>query len=128
NNLRGVIEINQPSAKDAIIGGDDIITGGRGSDTLVGGSGADKFVFKRNESLLTGEFDVIKDFEVGVDKFEFQGWGNNINASRWFNNEISQGGIIDTQDGALFRSDYGGTVLFKDVSVVDLSYSDFRFS
>ncbi|WP_424095602.1 lectin-like protein [Moorena producens] len=128
NNLRGVIEINQPSTKDTIIGGDDIITGGRGSDTLVGGSGADKFVFKRNESLLTGEFDVIKDFEVGVDKFEFQGWGNNINASRWFNNEISQRGIIDTQDGALFRSDYGGTVLFKDVSVVDLSYSDFSFA
>ncbi|NEO92458.1 MAG: calcium-binding protein [Moorea sp. SIO3G5] len=114
---------------DTLFGGsdDDILIGGRGSDVMSGGSGADQFVFERNQSLLSGEFDVIKDFEVGVDQIEFWGWGY-IDASNWFSGVIAEGRLTDTQDGALFHSNYGGKVLFEGVNAHELSDSDFVFA
>ncbi len=86
--------------------GNDILIGGRGNDVLVGGHDNDKFVFERGESLLTGEFDVIQDFQVGADKIVFNGWGN-INSEQWLSQMFTQGQIIDTNDGAIFNFDTG---------------------
>ncbi|NEO89366.1 MAG: hypothetical protein F6K56_03525 [Moorea sp. SIO3G5] len=107
--------------------GDDILNGGRGSDVMTGGQGYDHFIFKENKSLLPGEFDVIKDFEVGVDKIEFHGWGN-IDPQEWLNSVIYEGRITNTEDGTLFQANDGGKVLIEGVSVEDLSGSDFSFS
>jgi hypothetical protein len=49
--------------------GDDVLNGGSGNDTLIGGFGADRFVhgdFDRG-------FDIILDFEVGIDTLSFEG-------------------------------------------------------
>ncbi|HEY9699550.1 MAG TPA: calcium-binding protein [Trichocoleus sp.] len=48
--------------------GDDLLRGGKGPDTLVGGQGADTFVFEKGTGV-----DVIKDFQVGVDRLGFMG-------------------------------------------------------
>jgi len=52
------------AGNDVLIGGlgDDVIEGGEGDDILRGGEGSDKFIL----SAASG-FDIIKDFEVGVD-------------------------------------------------------------
>ncbi|MDU8912150.1 choice-of-anchor L domain-containing protein [Aestuariicoccus sp. MJ-SS9] len=57
---------------DLVIGGlgSDTINGGSGNDTLMGGAGADMFVFNDPRD---GEFDMIVDFEVGVDTIRFTG-------------------------------------------------------
>ncbi|NEO13393.1 MULTISPECIES: calcium-binding protein [unclassified Moorena] len=113
---------------DTLVGGsnDDILIGGRDSDMMTGGSGADQFVFELNQSLLSGEYDVIKDFEVGVDQIEFRGWGY-IDSSYWFSGVIAEGRLTDTHNGALFHSNYGGKVLFEGVNAHELSHSDFVF-
>lgn len=117
------------SGDDTLIGGegDDIVVGGRGSDVMTGSEGNDNFVFEIWKSLRYGENDVITDFEVGVDQIEFQGWGH-IDSEYWFSGVLSEGRIVDTQDGALFHSNYGGEVLFEGVNVADLSASDFMFA
>ncbi len=114
---------------DTLVGGyhNDTLVGGRGSDVMTGGSGADQFVFELNQSLLSGEYDVIKDFEVGVDQIEFRGWGY-IDSSYWFNGVIAEGRLTDTHDGALFHSNYGGNVLFEGVNAHELSHSDFVYA
>lgn len=52
---------------DLLIGGrgDDDLTGGRGDDTLAGGPGRDVFRF-----AAASGFDVIRDFELGVDRLD----------------------------------------------------------
>ncbi len=110
-------------AYDKVLGKDTIV-GGRGSDIMTGGAGRDRFVFVHNDSLLTGEYDVITDFEVGVDKVEFQGWGS-FDTVTWFNGAVSQGRFMNTTDGTLFKSNYGGQVLFADVELSQLSGQDF---
>lgn len=58
------------AGRDVLAGGaghsNDIITGLQGRDVLVGGAGADKFVY----TSLIDFFDVVVDFEVGVDKLD----------------------------------------------------------
>lgn len=110
--------LNGGRGNDKLYGswGDDVLIGGSGNDVLVGGNGYDKFVFKRGldkilnccDSLLKSEFDVIKDFKVGIDKIEFDGWGD-INAKTWLNKMFDQGKISDTKDGLLFNLDAGDT-------------------
>ncbi len=55
---------------DVLLGGEgvDTLLGGKGNDTLTGGADADLFVFATG-----GGDDVVTDFEVGVDDFEFVG-------------------------------------------------------
>ena len=48
--------------------GNDILNGGDGNDTLVGGQGADTFVV----AIASGQ-DIIRDFELGVDRIGLQG-------------------------------------------------------
>ena len=114
---------------DEIVGGedDDTLTGGRGSDEMTGGDGSDTFVFVRDRSLLTGEVDVITDFEPGVDTIEFRGWSG-LNPQTWFNDAVADERFANTSQGTRFFSNYGGEVLFEGISVNDLSGSDFYFA
>jgi Ca2+-binding RTX toxin-like protein len=48
------------------LNGKDTLSGGKGYDTLYGGAGADQFIF--DVSLSSGNADVLKDFQSGVDK------------------------------------------------------------
>ena len=50
--------------------GADVLNGGKDDDTLTGGGGADVFVFNRNAG-----FDVITDFENGVDRIDLSAFG-----------------------------------------------------
>ena len=53
-------------------GGDDFIIGGLGKDTMTGGEGADRFVFRGGADSDLATRDIITDFQVGVDKLEFE--------------------------------------------------------
>ncbi|NEO69148.1 calcium-binding protein [Moorena sp. SIO3H5] len=107
--------------------GDDTLVGGGGSDTMVGGSGADTFVFNRSDSLLGDDFDIIKDFQVGLDKVKFQGFGQ-IDSKTWYNNGINQGYLTNTSNGALLSDAKGGEVLFENVNLNQLKHSDVYFA
>jgi Ca2+-binding RTX toxin-like protein len=48
------------------LNGKDTLSGGKGYDTLYGGAGTDQFIF--DISLSSGNADVLKDFQSGVDK------------------------------------------------------------
>lgn len=65
------------NGNDTLIGGsgNDLLVGGRGADHYYGGSGADLFVFGLDDLPATGTplaVDIIHDFEVGVDKLNFE--------------------------------------------------------
>ncbi|MDZ8084760.1 MAG: hypothetical protein RMY16_04055 [Nostoc sp. DedQUE12b] len=87
---QGNDSLNGDDGNDTLYGGkgNDTLYGGSGNDVLVGGEGNDTFTFKRTDTLLKKELDVIQDFQVGVDKLVLDGWG-------------SRGNITDTSDGAL---------------------------
>lgn len=80
--------------------GNDVITGGRGDDILVGGEGNDTFIFHCKDTLFGNDFDVIQDFEIGMDTIVFRKWGN-IDTEDWLQN----GNITDTNEGVLFKLD-----------------------
>ena len=46
--------------------GDDVVVGGRGSDVLLSGPGTDVYEFFADQ-VIEGEFDLIRDFELGAD-------------------------------------------------------------
>lgn len=94
---------------------DDNLIGGRGNDVLVGGDDYDTFIFQKGDSLLFGEYDVIQDFEVGVDKIQFMGWSN-----------IAK--MVDTDDGTLLTLNPGGKLLLEGLNISQLNPSDFIFS
>lgn len=48
--------------------GDDVLWGGRGDDRMIGGNGADVFIFKSASQDGVTDFDIIADFQSGVDK------------------------------------------------------------
>ncbi|MEH2024415.1 calcium-binding protein [Nostoc sp.] len=87
---QGNDSLNGGDGNDTLYGGlgNDVLNGGSGDDVLVGGDGNDTFTFKRSDTLLKKDFDVIQDFQVGIDKIALNGWG-------------SLGNITDTNDGAL---------------------------
>lgn len=47
--------------------GNDVLRGGRGDDRLNGGNGADVFIFRGQTNDGITDFDVIADFQVGID-------------------------------------------------------------
>lgn len=61
------------TSANMIVGGvnSDTISGGKGSDTLTGGLGADVFKFNTGDSGQTNNFDVIQDFQKGVDIIDY---------------------------------------------------------
>ena len=70
-NISGNILLGE-GGDDRIFGGagDDVLSDGTGIDLLFGGAGADIFVFTAD-----GDVDVVKDFEVGVDRLDVSLWG-----------------------------------------------------
>lgn len=69
--------------------GDDSLTDGAGVDQLTGGSGADIFVM-----TLDGNSDIIRDFELGVDKIDVSLWGANAIGDLAFTDHASGRVII----------------------------------
>ena len=93
--------------------GNDTLTGGGGNDVLVGGAGADTFVFKVNDGV-----DTIEDFEDGTDIIRLTKSGLTFD-----------GLTITNDDGdAVITYDQGDSIRLEDVSVDDLSASDFAFA
>ncbi|MBW4614596.1 MAG: hypothetical protein KME21_15235 [Desmonostoc vinosum HA7617-LM4] len=116
---------------DKLYGGwdDDLLNGGRGSDILCGGDGYDKFVFNRQDSLLKGEYDVIRDFQVGIDKIVFQNWGY-ANSDNWLEKMFAQGRISDTQAGVRFELNCGlnqGVLLLSGITFNQISSESIIF-
>lgn len=73
------------SGDDQLDGGDgnDFIVGGSGKDTMTGGSGSDVFVFNAasETSTLAASRDIIRDFQIGVDKIDVSAIDANLNVS-----------------------------------------------
>jgi len=69
NTLKGF------AGADVILGGagNDRLEGGTGRDNLTGGADADTFVFRNGDSGTTWTtFDIVQDFQTGVDKIDLQ--------------------------------------------------------
>ncbi len=113
---RGNDVLNGGDGDDKIFGGlgNDILIGGRGNDVLVGGDGEDTFVFQQLDSFLSTDKNVIRDFEVNVDKVQFLGL-------------ILTNQLVDTQNGALLTLN-NTKVLFEGVFVDQLNASNFEFA
>lgn len=85
--------------------GADRIYDGAGSDELQGGAGADIFVFAAD-----GEFDEIRDFQVGEDLIDVSAWGASSFAD-----------LTLIQDNSHVRLTYEGEILeIKSTSLDDL--------
>ena len=77
-------DIDGGDGDDVILGGDgadvikggagnDTVTGGAGADTITGGDGNDVYVYtaKTDSGVDADTFDIIKDFSIADDKFDF---------------------------------------------------------
>ena len=123
-------KIHGGDGNDTLIGGpgDDTLVGGIGNDVMRANPGKDLFLFHKDDSLLTGELDIIKDFKADKAQIKLQGWGT-MNAS-----DLLQGiatspfQIADTSDGTLLSSSSGGKVLLEGVKVNQLNAGNFLFS
>jgi hypothetical protein len=89
---------------------------------MSGGEGADLFVF--NE-FVAGDFDIITDFEVGIDSFfiRVDDLDNGGNGLQGFVDAL---GIVDTVAGAQFNVN-GNDVLVEAVLAADLTLDSFTF-
>jgi Ca2+-binding RTX toxin-like protein len=99
DTLRGIENVLSTNVKDTITGnsannrlegraGNDVLSGGGGADTIVGGTGSDDMtggtgadVFDFNAfdemSLASGStFDIIRDFQSGVDRIDLRDLGD----------------------------------------------------
>lgn len=77
--------------------GNDLLIGSSGNDVLIGGDGNDTFWFKKVDTFLRNDFDVIQDFQVG-DKIVLNGWGS---ANSIF--KLGSVNITDTKHGAIIK-------------------------
>jgi Ca2+-binding RTX toxin-like protein len=86
--------LNGGAGRDTLFGeaGNDRLVGGAGGDDMTGGLGRDTFVFNLAErSGFVHQRDIVRDFEVGVDKIEFAGTG------------------VDSMSDLTITSGYGGS-------------------
>jgi hypothetical protein len=93
-------EISGGGGDDTLSGGsgDDTLTGGSGSDELTGGAGSDTFVFAPGDGI---GFDVITDFEIGVDQLDLTAFGlTGIGVPG-----VIEGGVIIGDDGVVDEVD-----------------------
>jgi serralysin len=112
--------LNGGNGNDSLYGGlgNDVLIGDRGNDVLVGGDGNDTFTFKRVDTFLRNDFDVIQDFQVGIDKIVLDSWGK-------------LGNITDTQDGAVIKLDSllnQETILISGVSASQINSQSIFFT
>ena len=64
-------------------GGDDVLIGGSGVDDLFGGAGSDTFVLSSGYG-----FDVIRDFEDGVDRIELNFGFSDLRLDAYSNGDV----------------------------------------
>jgi len=115
---------DQPFGGDAndVIGGgndDDTLNGGLGADILTGDGGIDVFVFNPGEtenSGNTGIYDVITDFQDGIDLIDFSAFGFTSTAD-----------FVITQPGDTVISIDGGNDQVHLTGVPTLTDDDFIF-
>ena len=100
------------STDDYLIGGagDDVLIAGSGQDRLYGGEGEDTFVM----SSLAKGFDIVYDFEIGVDKIGLNG----------FSFDQLQFSIYNGTDLDICGPD-GLRMVLRNVSLADISSVDF---
>ncbi len=112
-----LVEINDTSV--ALLR--DTLTGTHNTrDSLTSGGNHGNFVVTKDD-FNAGKSD-IKNFEVGKDEVDFQGWGN-VDASAWFQGHQP----VDTDKGALLTVSPGQSLLFEGVYANQLSASNFHF-
>ncbi|MCC5606613.1 M10 family metallopeptidase C-terminal domain-containing protein [Nostoc sp. CHAB 5834] len=129
---QGNDKLHGGSGDDVLIGGegDDVLVGGDGydkfvfnfnnsflagnvdgvQDLLVGigiNLGIDSLI-NVSDRFSKSEFDVIKDFEIGIDKIELTGL-HDTDADTWLNEMFYQGNITNTKDGLLLSFNSGNT-------------------
>ncbi len=120
----------QPNTQVSLNGtaGNDVIFATGNSDTLTGGKGADQFVFGPHSG--SADKDVIKDFEVGIDKIvldhirgvpNLSGPFGDLKLTLW---ELS-GGIEQKGNNTLIHLDGGDTLQLNNVHMSQLHASDF---
>jgi Ca2+-binding RTX toxin-like protein len=103
--------------------GHDMLDGGKGDDVFIGGTGADAFMVMPDSGN-----DVVLDFEATG---AAQGSFDHIALIDILPQQVH---VTDTADGALVWWDTNGdatadgSILLKDVPVVDLRQSDFMFN
>ncbi|MDU8912148.1 M10 family metallopeptidase C-terminal domain-containing protein [Aestuariicoccus sp. MJ-SS9] len=98
--------------------GGDRINGGLGDDDLIGGAGADIFIFN---DLVGGEWDIILDFQDGLDLIRLSGVEGQGLAGKFAALSITDGSF-----GAVVQ--YGGHRIDVDgVDAADLDAGDFLF-
>ncbi len=114
------------SGEETLTGGSDgdTLIGGKGKNTLYGNGGADIFTVSERLASGSGSHDVIKDFELGVDKIDVSVFG----ISSW-----DQLAAIRTDTGSetYLRAYYGShayTIEISGVTFSSLTASDFIFS
>jgi Ca2+-binding RTX toxin-like protein len=124
------------AGKDVLTGGlgDDRLVGGRGTDTLDGGEGADTFVWQAWNDSGTGRgADVIRGFEVGVDKLDVSALFTDVEAT-WIGSDRfsrTEGEVrYDERSGMLWFDRDGNGV--RDMAIafepgVALTADDFLF-
>ncbi len=113
--------LNTATGTDTIYGGtgDDRINAGEENDTMTGGLGRDTFVFNQ---MISGEVDLVTDFEAGEDHLEIY-WVPGANAAAKFSN------LAPTQMGDdVYLTLRGHRIILEDVDLGDLSGSDFIFT
>lgn len=106
--------------------GNDVLIGGSGNDVLVGGGGKDTFIFKKADTHLRNDFDIIKDFQVGFDKIVLDGWD-------YTNSSLKLGGIniTNSKDGAVIKLDSlfnQETILLSGVSASHINSQSIAFT
>lgn len=79
-------------------GGNDLLYGGAGHNTLSGGAGGDTFVIDAAALAQMGVFDVIADYESGVDMIDLSGIFTSIGVSA--SNEVAAALSVTFSDGA----------------------------
>ncbi|SFD70197.1 CAP domain-containing protein [Roseivivax sediminis] len=108
---------------DTIFGqaGADSINGGAGNDILSGGTGADIFIWN---DLISGEADIVTDFEPGLDRLRLTGIDNAPGSG--LVGKVAALTPTDTVEGAILSYD-GQLILLENVRVADLTLDDFLF-
>lgn len=112
--------LNGGSGDDILVGGDgrDRLLGGSGDDTMTGGEGVDRFSFRSSD----GEgHDVITDFELGVDRLEFRGYGLNSFSDL---QEI----MAQVEDDVVITLTQNSTVTLENLTTDAIDQSDVIFS
>ena len=115
---RGYDDLEGERGQDLMFGGmgNDNLKGGLGRDKLIGGAGADNFIFKVGGA---GQgFDVIRDFEDGIDVITLQ---KDVT--------ISFADITTTQVGADTVLNHAGIdfAVLRGIVVADIDATDFVF-